>query len=240
MKEYFSHDYNARNDTKLVKVFMKYQLKGIGAYWCIIEMLYEEGGYLLRSEYERISFELRTDLKMIKNIVEDFDLFEKDAKKFWSNTALDRLKKRSEKSVKARESVLKRWAKYERNTNVEQSKNDSNTSKVKKSKEKESKDINKDKEKIRLSKIPNFEEFKNFTLEQEPKIDLKELKQKYESWKINNWKDGNDKDIKNWKSKVLSNLKFWSLTTGKNNYSSGNSAKKPYRNSDTETYTDTI
>jgi len=54
MKEYFSHDYNARNDTKLVKVFMKYQLKGIGAYWCIIEMLYEEGGYLLRSEYERI------------------------------------------------------------------------------------------------------------------------------------------------------------------------------------------
>ena len=116
----------------------------------------------------------------------------------------------------------------------------STQSKVDKSKEKESKDINKDKEKIRLSKIPNFEEFKNFTLEQEPKIDLKELKQKYESWKINNWKDGNDKDIKNWKSKVLSNLKFWSLTTGKNNYSSGNSAKKPYRNSDTETYTDTI
>ena len=141
MKEYFSHDYNARNDTKLVKLFMKLGLKGIGAYWCIIEMLYEEGGYLLRSEYERISFELRTEPKFIKNIIEDFDLFKKDTKKVWSETALDRLNKRIEKSTKARESVQKRWKKYERNTNVLQTKNDCNTSKVKESKVKENKDI---------------------------------------------------------------------------------------------------
>lgn len=139
MKEYFSHDYNARNDTKLVKLFMKYKLEGIGAYWCIIEMLYEEGGYLLRSEYERIAFELRTEKSVIKSIIEDFELFQKDAKKFWSITALERLNKRIEKSEKARESVQKRWKKYERNTNVKQLKNDGNTSKVKESKGKESK-----------------------------------------------------------------------------------------------------
>ena len=141
MKEYFSHDYNARNDTKLVKLFMKLGLKGVGAYWCIIEMLYEEGGYLLRSEYERISFELRTEPEFIKNIIEDFDLFEKDDKKIWSETALDRLNKRIEKSAKARESVQKRWDKYKSNTNVEQTNNDSNTSKVKESKVNEIKDI---------------------------------------------------------------------------------------------------
>lgn len=150
MKEYFSHDYNARNDTKLVKLFMKYGLSGVGAYWCIIEMLYEERGYLLRSEYERISFELRTEVKLIKSIVENFELFEKDNKKFWSETALNRLEQRMIKSVKARESVNKRWDKYKRNTNVKQSKNDSNTIKVKESK------INKSKYKtVLLSELKN-------------------------------------------------------------------------------------
>lgn len=142
MKEYFSHDYNARNDTKLVKLFMKEGLKGVGAYWCIIEMLYEEGGYLLRSEYERISFELRTDLDFIILIIEEFDLFKKDKHKFWSETALERLEKRAEKSEKAKQSVQARWNKYKRNTNVKQSKNKSNTIKVKESKEKESIEIN--------------------------------------------------------------------------------------------------
>jgi len=66
-------------------------------------------------------------------------LFKKDTKKVWSETALDRLNKRIEKSTKARESVQKRWKKYERNTNVLQTKNDCNTSKVKESKVKESK-----------------------------------------------------------------------------------------------------
>ena len=38
--EYFSHDYKARHDDKLIRVFMRHGLSGIGAYWCIIEMLY--------------------------------------------------------------------------------------------------------------------------------------------------------------------------------------------------------
>lgn len=135
MKDYFSHDYNARNDKKLTKLFMKHGLSGIGAYWCIIEMLYEEGGYLLRTEYERITFELRTEYELIKSVIHDFDLFIFDEEKFWSETAINRLKLRAEKSYKARQSIEKRWDKYERNTNVLQPKNERNTSKVKESKE---------------------------------------------------------------------------------------------------------
>jgi len=30
----------------------------------------------------------------------------------------------------------------------------------------------------------------------------------YEGWKINNWKDGNDKPIKNWKTKALMQLRY--------------------------------
>ena len=138
MKEYFSHDYKARSDRKLMAVMMKHGLTGVGAFWCIVEMLYEEQGTLPK-EYERIAFELRTEYDLVKDVIEEYDLFEKDDNKFWSITAIDRLNKRISKSEKARESVQERWKKYERNTNVKQSKNDSNTSKVKESKVKESK-----------------------------------------------------------------------------------------------------
>lgn len=110
MNEYFSHDYRARCDQKLVRLAMKYDLRGIGAYWCIVEMLYEEGGYLLRKEYERIAYELRVDTDFIRAVVEDFQLFAFKGERFYSPSALERLKKRTEKSQKARESVAARWA----------------------------------------------------------------------------------------------------------------------------------
>lgn len=127
---YFSHDYNARSDKEVMKVRMKMGMSGIGLYWCIVEMLYEEGGYLNRSEYERISFELQSNYDDVTMLIEQFQLFKFDDKKFWSNSVLERLKKRKEKSDKARESINYRW----NNTNVKRTKNGSNTNKVKKSK----------------------------------------------------------------------------------------------------------
>jgi len=112
MKEtyYFSHDYNARNDRKMQRLIMKQGVEGVGIFWCIVEMLYEEGGSMLLSECERISFELRTDCERINFVLLESELFENDGKTFWSNSVLDRLNKRKEKSVKAKESADKRWA----------------------------------------------------------------------------------------------------------------------------------
>lgn len=138
MKEtfYFSHDYNARSDWKLVKVMMKHWVAGIWAYWCIIEMLYEEQWYLSIKEYDRISFELRVSYEMIQSVINDYWLFNKDDDNFWSNSVLDRLKQRMDKSEKARISVQKRWdKKKEENTNVLQTNYDSNTIKERKGKE---------------------------------------------------------------------------------------------------------
>jgi hypothetical protein len=131
---YFSHDYNARTDRKLVNVIIKHGMSGIGVYWCLVEMLYEEGGYI-PLEYERIAFELRTDEKLIQNIICNFELFKVDDMKFWSESVIERLEKRCEKSETARQSVLKRWDKYKCNTDVIQSNNNSNTIKESKVKE---------------------------------------------------------------------------------------------------------
>jgi hypothetical protein len=141
MKEYFSHDYKARSDRKLINLQMMLGMEGMGCFWSIVEMLYEEDGYL-RMEYERIAFELRTEKNVIQQVVEDFELFKNDGESFWSDSIIERLKLRDDKSVKARESVKVRWDKYERNTNVKQPNEGRNTikeSKVNKIKEKESK-----------------------------------------------------------------------------------------------------
>lgn len=195
MKEYFSHDYNSRNDKKIIKLSMRHGVAGIGIYWCIVEMLYEESGYLNVNEYERISFELRTEYELVKSVINDFDLFCFDGDLFYSESALNRLNQRSEKSHKARESINKRWEKAKDNTNVIRTNNDSNTIKVKKSKVKE-------------IYIPEFSEFKKYALENQPKTDLQKLELKYKAWIEAKWTDGNGKKISNWKSKLLNTLPY--------------------------------
>jgi hypothetical protein len=190
MKDYFSHDYNARNDKKLIKLFMQHGLSGLGAYWCIIEMLYEESGYLPLSEYERITFELRTTNELIKSVLNDFDLFQYDCEKFWSETAIERLKKRSEKSDKARESISKRWEKYERITNEKQTNTKRNTIKESKVKEKKVKEII----------YPTISEVQNYFIEK-GYTNVAALKF-FDYYSVANWKDSKGNTVKNWKQKA--------------------------------------
>lgn len=89
------------------------------------------------------------------------------------------------------------------------------------------KDIDKDKEKnidkVELKeKNPTIEEFLSFCKEDMTKnglvFDLYEysLKSKYASWVDNKWKDGHNKPIKNWKSKIRNTIPF--LNPIKQNY----------------------
>jgi hypothetical protein len=56
--------------------------------------------------------------------------------------------------------------------------------------------------------IPEYSEFLQYSLKQMPNINQENLKLKYESWKVNEWKDGNDKQIVNWKSKLTNTLPY--------------------------------
>ena len=57
-------------------------------------------------------------------------------------------------------------------------------------------------------KIPTFIEFRDYALQNKPLANIKDLKLKYDSWVANGWKDGHDKKIVNWKSKILNTLPF--------------------------------
>ncbi len=135
---YFSHDSNARNDEKIIKLRMKHGWQGFGIYWAIIEKLRDSADYYLANDYDLIAFEFTSHPELIKSIIEDFALFifSENNTRFTSNSLLERMKLKEEKSTKARDSISKRWGK-ENNTNVLRTNNDSNTRKAKEKKEKE-------------------------------------------------------------------------------------------------------
>lgn len=89
---YFPHDFNARNDAKLVELRMNMGNRGIGIYWSIVEMLYEEGGRMELSKLKAVAFAINEELTNVQQVVQQYDLFEYDEQFFWSNAVFSRLK----------------------------------------------------------------------------------------------------------------------------------------------------
>ena len=67
---YFPHDYHARHDPKLERLRMKYGCVTDGVYWCLVEMMYEQGGYISIEDAHLYSKLLNTDIKIIEDLSE--------------------------------------------------------------------------------------------------------------------------------------------------------------------------
>ena len=137
---YFSHDYNARSDPKLIKLRAKYGMEGIGVYWCLIEMLYEQGGEIKTEDIETIAFELRIQHELLNSIIKDFNLFKINSKNFYSASVKNRLTTQKNITKKRKEAALRRWKSINKDdANAMQMQCNSNAIKRKESKVKESK-----------------------------------------------------------------------------------------------------
>ncbi len=180
---YFSHDYNARNDEKIKELIFEHGMEGYGIYWSIIEELYLNAN-VLHLKYERIAFELRSDLNRIKSIINDYDLFVFSGENFGSLSVQKRLEERAEKSKKATESVNKRWS----NTNVLRDEYESNT--IKESKIKEKKVINTP----LIDEVILYFNENGYTKESAIKA--------FHYYEENDWKDSRNNQVKNWKQKM--------------------------------------
>ena len=150
-KSYFSHDSNARNSDKLLKVRMDLGAEGYAIYFMVLERLREEDDYISKNDYMMIAYDLRVDEEKVKKVINDYDLFIVDDDVFYSKSFMERMTIKDSKRLKAQKAVNERWEKekkkkeqekYERNTDVLQTYNERNTNlyKEKKSKEKKSKD----------------------------------------------------------------------------------------------------
>lgn len=90
---YFPHDSNARTDTKILELRAKYGARGYGLYFMIIEMLREANNYELPIKMEILAYELCEDSKIIKDIIENFELFKIKNNVFFSESLCRRLEK---------------------------------------------------------------------------------------------------------------------------------------------------
>lgn len=106
---FFSHDFSARNDPKLQEVLATHGVAGIGAFWCIIEQLYEQGGVLPLKACKTIAFVLHCDHSLVDSLINDFGLFDNDGEVFWSESAKRRIDKMAESSARRRAAGAKRW-----------------------------------------------------------------------------------------------------------------------------------
>jgi hypothetical protein len=202
---YFSHDYNARNDEKIKMLIRKHGMIGYGVFWAIVEDLYNNAN-ALRTDYDGIAYDLRLHSDIIKSVVNDFDLFEINGDYFGSSSVQARLDQRNEKSLSARKSASYRWNKKEEDANALRTLSEGNAIKERKGKEIKGKEI-----KNTLPPLQEFLEYCKKNLEQNKFIYTEyeySLKSKYDTWVANGWKDGHNKQIKDWKGKIRNTIPF--------------------------------
>jgi hypothetical protein len=112
-KNYFTHDYRSRLDTKLLEVRMKHGMEGFGVYWGLVEMLHEGNG-TIQMKPDVIAYEFRCNVELVKDIVNIcFERTEDDL--ITCNRVMENLRIRKEKfeskSEKGRDAANKRWGK---------------------------------------------------------------------------------------------------------------------------------
>ena len=137
-KTYFNHDSVARLDIRVIKLRSKLGYEGYGLFWAVLELLFTEENKLCVEDYDSLAFGLQCDPKILKQVIEDFDLFVVEDGCFYSRRLNNHIEEINNKSKKAKENINKRW----NNTNVIRPNNQRNTSiSISKSKEDKIKSI---------------------------------------------------------------------------------------------------
>jgi len=108
---YFSHDYTAAQDTKVLFLRLKYGMEGYGIYWFIIEQLAVAGGNLPINILPVLAMQMHTTEDKVLNIIKDFDLFVIEDNRFNSKRLLTTITMRETLATKGKEGADKRWNK---------------------------------------------------------------------------------------------------------------------------------
>ena len=111
--QYITHDLGARNDPKLMDLQMEMGGQGLGIFWCLVEMLWENGGYI-PANYRSIAFALRwCKPAEVEKVVNNFGLFQIEDGQIFSRSALERITHKRDtieaKREGGRKGASRRW-----------------------------------------------------------------------------------------------------------------------------------
>lgn len=95
---FLTHDIGARNDPKLMELQMDMGGQGLGIFWCLVEMLWENGGSI-PANYKSIAFALRwCKPAEVEKVVAGYGLFQVEDGNITSRSASERIRVKREKS----------------------------------------------------------------------------------------------------------------------------------------------
>jgi hypothetical protein len=106
---YFSHDYNAANDTKVL--FLRHQLgmEGYGIYWYLIEQLANAGGKLPLELIPVLAMQMHCPDVKVNGVLMNFGLFTIESGEFWSERLSHHLELRLKLSESGKAGANNRW-----------------------------------------------------------------------------------------------------------------------------------
>lgn len=105
---YFSHDANARNDLKCIRLRREMGMEGYGIYWAILEIIREENSGLVSVDsIDDIAHVLGVEIDKIKSVIFNYKLFIVQDENFYSERLLKNMSDYNELKIKLSESGRK-------------------------------------------------------------------------------------------------------------------------------------
>jgi len=117
---YFPHDFNAREDEKIMFLLSKHKWEGYGIYWLLVELLHEATSNKLNLKLlDGISFKHNIDITVLKAVIstaKEADLFYEENGFILSKRVLQNVNDlnvfREKKSLAGKAGMAKRWGNY--------------------------------------------------------------------------------------------------------------------------------
>lgn len=210
MKEtyYFSHDYNASQDPKMMSLLSQCGLSGIGMYWIVVEILHQQpNSKILYKTYEdyidfygRIDGENEHLLNKIKQVLTSVELLKIDGDYIYSERVLNNKKER-ERLSQIRSEAGKKSAKVRSSlTSVQQNSTIAQQSSTIKGKERKGNKKKLNNITIESSRFapPSLEDVKKYILDNNYNVDAENFINFYAS---KGWLVGKAK-MKDWQAAV--------------------------------------
>ncbi len=106
---YFSHDYTASDDVKILFLRQSLGMEGVGVYWYVVERLAQAGGRLPIKIIPVLSMQMQVTEAKVQTVINNFDLFQTDQDEFFSKRLMESLDLRKTLQDAGVRGAAKRW-----------------------------------------------------------------------------------------------------------------------------------
>ena len=108
---YFTHDYNAANDSKVLFLRQQLGMEGYGIFWFIVEQLAQAGGFLPTKIMPVLAMQMQVTEAKVRSVINDYELFNLFEESFYSKRLIEHLDIRKQLSESGKKGAQSRWLK---------------------------------------------------------------------------------------------------------------------------------